>query len=366
MAETTTDDYDAHSHEFKSSARARSGPTASTRSPAAPGSAPTSTCAGQLVGTVLRSPHAHARIISIDTSKAEALPGVKAVVTRADFGDQPSEFIPAGEMMMNYGTWCATSWRARRRSTTAMPWPPWPRPAPRSPGSALKLIKVEYEVLPHVIDVVEAMQPGRAAAARRSCSPPASSPSPRSPRTSPSASSSGTATSRPASPGRRHRRARVQDRADAPGLHRAARLRSPACPRTARPSSGPRPRATSSCAPSAPGCSAWTSASCASPPSEIGGGFGGKTVVYLEPLALALSRKAKRPVKMVMTREEVFRATGPTSGATRAGQDRRHEGRPHHRRPSPSSSTRPAPSRARRCSPAPCAPSRPTTSRTCT
>ena len=49
--------------------------------------------------------------------------------------------------------------------------------------------------------------------------------------------------------------------------------------------------------------------------SEIGGGFGGKTVVYLEPLALALSKKAGRPVKMVMTREEVFRASGPTSGA---------------------------------------------------
>ena len=49
--------------------------------------------------------------------------------------------------------------------------------------------------------------------------------------------------------------------------------------------------------------------------SEIGGGFGGKTVVYLEPIALALAKKARRPVKMVMTREEVFRASGPTSGA---------------------------------------------------
>src|SRR5678816_4391059 len=43
--------------------------------------------AGQLVGRVLRSPHAHARILSIDTSKAEQLPGVKAVVTRDDFQD---------------------------------------------------------------------------------------------------------------------------------------------------------------------------------------------------------------------------------------------------------------------------------------
>src|SRR6185437_4084705 len=51
-------------------------------------------------------------------------------------------------------------------------------------------------------------------------------------------------------------------------------------------------------------------------PAEIGGGFGGKTLVYLEPLAVALSRKAGKSVKMQMTREEVFRGSGPTSGAT--------------------------------------------------
>ncbi len=39
---------------------------------------------GMLVGKILRSPYAHARIVSIDTSKALALPGVKAVVTGAD------------------------------------------------------------------------------------------------------------------------------------------------------------------------------------------------------------------------------------------------------------------------------------------
>ena len=102
----------------------------------------------------------------------------------------------------------------------------------------------------------------------------------------------------------------------APGLHRARTRRWPACPRTARPSS-------------------WCTtqghfivrAHCARllgldigkvrvTATEIGGGFGGKTVVYLEPLAIALSRKAKRPVKMVMSREEVFKASGPTSGAT--------------------------------------------------
>src|SRR5260370_37249945 len=50
-------------------------------------------------------------------------------------------------------------------------------------------------------------------------------------------------------------------------------------------------------------------------PAEIGGGFGGRTIVYLEPLATLLAKKSGRPVKMVMTREEVMRATGPTSGS---------------------------------------------------
>jgi CO/xanthine dehydrogenase Mo-binding subunit len=49
-------------------------------------------------------------------------------------------------------------------------------------------------------------------------------------------------------------------------------------------------------------------------PAEIGGGFGGKTTVYLEPVAIILSKKAGKPVKIVMNREDVFRATGPTSG----------------------------------------------------
>jgi len=50
-------------------------------------------------------------------------------------------------------------------------------------------------------------------------------------------------------------------------------------------------------------------------PAEIGGGFGGKTTVYLEPLALLLSKKTGRPVKMTMSRSDVLRATGPTSGS---------------------------------------------------
>src|SRR5258705_7788913 len=115
--------------------------------------------AGQLIGRVLRSPHAHARIVSIDTSKAAALPGVKAIITRDDFGDQPSEFIPAGEMMMNY--------KDVVRNVMAREKPLYEGHAVAAVAStnaaiartALKLIEVQYEVLPHVIDVVEAMRP---------------------------------------------------------------------------------------------------------------------------------------------------------------------------------------------------------------
>src|SRR5262249_32339886 len=50
-------------------------------------------------------------------------------------------------------------------------------------------------------------------------------------------------------------------------------------------------------------------------PMEIGGGFGGKIRVYLEPVAALLSRKTGRPVKLLMSRAEVFEGTGPTPGS---------------------------------------------------
>ena len=62
-------------------------------------------------------------------------------------------------------------------------------------------------------------------------------------------------------------------------------------------------------------------------PMEIGGGFGGKTLVYIEPVVALLSKKTGRPVKLTLTRTEVFEGTGPTPGtyikvkmgATKAG-----------------------------------------------
>src|SRR5438045_9631652 len=51
------------------------------------------TMPGSLIGKILRSPHSHARIRSIDTSKAAALPGVRAVVVARDFPDQTFDYI---------------------------------------------------------------------------------------------------------------------------------------------------------------------------------------------------------------------------------------------------------------------------------
>lgn len=56
-------------------------------------------------------------------------------------------------------------------------------------------------------------------------------------------------------------------------------------------------------------------AQCVVVPCEIGGGFGGKITVYLEPVAALLSKKCGRPVKFAMQRDEVFQGTGPTPGS---------------------------------------------------
>jgi len=109
-----------------------------------------------LVGKMIRSPHPHARILSIDTSKAEALPGVRAVITARDthhikFGSNEYFFPHTIDQMAlesekvryvgdEIGALAAVD------EETAL--------------AALKLIDVKYEELPHVVDVQEAMKPG--------------------------------------------------------------------------------------------------------------------------------------------------------------------------------------------------------------
>ena len=114
---------------------------------------------GMLVGRILRSPHAHARIRSIDTSKAAALPGVKAVVTSADFPEQKFEYFGPERVQHNY--WHMTRNIVAREKvlyeghTVAAV----AATSKAIADQALSLIEVDYEVLPHVIDVDEAMKP---------------------------------------------------------------------------------------------------------------------------------------------------------------------------------------------------------------
>ncbi len=269
---------------------------------------------GQLVGRVLRSPHPHARIRGIDVSAAAKLPGVKAIVTRDDFKDQPSEFIPAGEMMINYRDVVRN---VMAREKVLYEGHPVAAVAATNAGiakQALKLIKVDYEVLPHVIDVVEAMQPG-APLLDESMITAGVEPAPKTPSNVAKRVEFGhgdiaagfaqadvvverSFTTKPVHQGYIEPHACVASvsedgQADVWVTTQGHWIVRAHCARLL----------------------GWDVGKVRVTASEIGGGFGGKTVVYLEPIALALSKKARRPVKMVMTREEVFRASGPTSGA---------------------------------------------------
>jgi len=269
---------------------------------------------GQLIGKVLRSPHPHARIRSIDTSAAAALPGVKAIVTRDDFKDQPSQLIPAGEQMINYRD-VVRNVMAREKAlyeghaVAAV--------AATSAGiakQALKLIEVDYEVLPHVIDVVEAMRPG-APLLHEGMITAGVEPAPKTPSNVAKRVEVGHGD---VAVGLRHADVVVERTFTTQPVHQGY-IEPHACVASVSEDGQADVWCTTQghwmvraqCA----RLLGWETSRIRVTASEIGGGFGAKTVVYLEPLALALAKKARRPVKMVMTREEVFRASGPTSGA---------------------------------------------------
>lgn len=270
--------------------------------------------ANMLIGKVLRSPHAHARIKSIDISQAQALLGVKAVITSADLCDLPSEFIPAGEMMVNY--------RDMTRNVMAREKALYEGHAVAAVAAineavaaqALKLIQVEYEVLPHVMDVAKAMEPNA-------------------PLLHEDMYTIGVEP-RPAKPSNIAKRVEFGLGDVAAGFAKADVVVEREFDTKPVHQGYIEPHACLASVSEDGQAELWCTTQgqfivrsfCAKllgmelsklrvTASEIGGGFGGKTVVYLEPLALALSRKSGHPVKMVMSRQEVFQATGPTSGA---------------------------------------------------
>ena len=108
---------------------------------------------GMLIGRVLRSPHAHARIKSIDYSKAMKLAGVKAVVTRDDFPDKTDGDAGLYDVLYNVMAREKALYEGHAVAAVAAT-------SASIAKQAMKLIKIDYEVLPHVTDVDEAMKPG--------------------------------------------------------------------------------------------------------------------------------------------------------------------------------------------------------------
>jgi CO/xanthine dehydrogenase Mo-binding subunit len=268
---------------------------------------------GMLWGKVKRSPHAHARIMSIDTEKARALPGVKAVITWEDFPPIPSEEAFVGEGPMNFRDLSRNCMARDKALYDGHAVAAVAAISPAIAEQACELIEVDYHVLPHVIDVEEAMQPDAPVLHddlyTQSVEPKPTHPSNIAKRV--------TFAKGDAAAGFREADVIIERRYTTKPVHQGY-IEPHACV-VSMAADGQ--------------CTIWSSsqgqfmvrAFCAkllgidisqirAIPAEIGGGFGGKTLVYLEPLALALAKQSGRPVKMVMSREEVFRGTGPTSG----------------------------------------------------
>ena len=272
------------------------------------------TLPGALFGKVLRSPHAHARIKSIDTSAAEALNGVKAVVTSADFPEQTFAYVGPERVAANF--WHITrNVMAREKAlydghavaaVAAID--------AATAAHAISLIAVDYEVLQAVVDVEAAMADDAPLLFEdmitRGIDP------------------------APTKASNISKRLEFEIGDLEAGFAAADEIVEKDFSTAAVHQGYIEPHACLARYDSDGQGEIWSSsqghfvvrgmtakllgmnlADLKVTPAEIGGGFGGKTVVYLEPVAMALSRKSGQPVRLTMSRDEVFKASGPTSGA---------------------------------------------------
>ncbi|HSI02470.1 MAG TPA: xanthine dehydrogenase family protein molybdopterin-binding subunit [Reyranella sp.] len=267
------------------------------------------TMPGMIWGKVLRSPHPHARIKSIDTSRADKLPGVKAVVTARDIVDFPIEKGPVMLGIQDMRWMCRNVMARDKALFHGHPVAAVAADTQAIAAEACKLIKVDYEVLPWVIDVDEAKQPG--APVLHDHIKFDGQPS----------NIAGTLEHKlgDVAAGFAEADVIVERSFKTEAVHQGY-IEPHACLVSVAPdekvtvwsSSQGQFMVRAMCSL----MSGITQSNIRAIPAEIGGGFGGKTIVYLEPVALMLAKKSGRPVKMVMTREEVMRASGPTSGSS--------------------------------------------------
>ena len=256
--------------------------------------------AGVLFAKVLRSPHAHARIKSIDTSKAESARGVRAVITGADI---PTDSAAARKVMAKDKALYKGHPVAAVAATSA-----------HDAEQALALIEVEYEVLKAATEVRQAMAEDAELLHE-----------------SQTTTEMGEETDKHSNIATHFRYEQGdldQGFAAADIIVEKEYSTSTVHQGYIEPQNGAAFWNTNG------ELTVWVSTQGAFTtrdalagvldlpvskvkvvPMEIGGGFGGKIPIYLEPLTALLSKKAGASVKSAMSRTEVFEATGPTSGS---------------------------------------------------
>jgi xanthine dehydrogenase molybdenum-binding subunit len=266
---------------------------------------------GMLHGKVLRSPHAHANIKSIKVDKALALEGVKAIVTSADLPEVANKLEQAGEMAINPHHLSMNILARGKALYDGHAIAAVAATSPHIAEEALRLIEVEYEVLQPVMTVDAAMKPGApillADLRNREEG------------------------DKPTNVAQHYqfKRGDVEAGFEAADFVIEREFKTAMVhqgyiePHNAVGIYNADGQGTIYCSTQGPFEVRSLSAQVLGVPvgkirvvpAEIGGGFGGKTTIYLEPLSLLLSKKTGHPVKLVMSRSEVLRASGPTSGS---------------------------------------------------
>ncbi len=286
---------------------------------------------GMLHGKVLRSPHAHARIKSIDTSKAEALPGVTAVVTSKDFpiiGNVVIDLAEGGSRLLAEHIMAADKARYKGHAVAAVS-----ATSPHIAETALGLIDVDYEVLQPVLSIQNAMKDD---APLLHDTLTTHFKIERFARGDDTGAQSNIAS---------HIQHKLGDIDK--GFSDADVIVEGEYTTQTVHQGYIEPHASTATWAGDGRLTIWTCtqgafairSSCSAIldipesrikviPTEIGGGFGAKATTYLEPVAAILAKKSGRPVKVIMSRKDVFEGTGPAAaslmrtkiGATKDGK----------------------------------------------
>ena len=279
---------------------------------------------GMLYGKVLRSPHAHARINSIDTARAAALPGVRAIVTGADIVEPTGRASDLAEGAMINFKFLSNNIMAQDKAlykghaiaaVAAV--------NAHVAEEALALIDVDYAVLPPVMHASDAMADGATLVHERLAA-----------LNTPATRAGGVLDDDDAAAGTNIANHFEFNMGSLDDGFAAAEIIVERSVQTSAVHQGYiEPHSGTAMWHDDGSLTIWSSSqghftvrdhtarlvgvpvsSVKAIPMEIGGGFGAKLAVYMEPLAALLARKCHAPVKVSMNRTEVFEATGPTSG----------------------------------------------------